>query len=244
MEKISSCLKRKKSKTAEKEQTTNKLNNIDDFEEELQDLAHDTIKVVRSFYTEWRQFALKQSVFDVAVGLIIANAVTALTKSLVSDIILPLIVAIWRGGSLSNNFVILVNGKSNNSTYTTLAAATADGAVTWNYGSFIDTAINFVFTTLAVFVLYKALTYVRKAAEKQLEKEKALKEAAEKDQAEKDGVVQNDKDAAEKGVAGSTTEKTGAATSTTTEKTGTGTATAEKAGTATTSSSAQGQTKS
>eukprot|EP00298_Acanthocystis_sp_HF-20_P003776 c1411_g1_i1.p1 GENE.c1411_g1_i1~~c1411_g1_i1.p1 ORF type:complete len:198 (+),score=63.90 c1411_g1_i1:33-626(+) len=136
--------------------------------EELVDLGLDTTKVVKSFYTEWRQFVLKKSVFDVAAGLIIASAVTSLTNSLVNDILLPLLVAIWKGASLQNYFIVIAQGHSKNVTYSTLAAATSDGAVTWNYGKFCDTLITFIFYSFAIFILFRVIKHLKLVSEKKL----------------------------------------------------------------------------
>eukprot|EP00937_MAST-01D_sp_MAST-1D-sp2_P007725 g7725.t1 len=120
---------------------------------------------ITDFYSEWREFALRKNAFDVATGLMIGTALTAIAKSLVNDILTPLIIASWAGASLSNLFVVLVAGKSGSKDYETPAQAEDDGAVTFNYGRFFETCIDFVFVSLCIFVLYKGLLSVKKTVE-------------------------------------------------------------------------------
>ena len=102
---------------------------------------------------EFREFALKGNVLDLAVGIIIGAAFTAIVSSLVDDILMPPIGLATGGVDFSQLFVVL----KGDGTYNTIAQATADGAVTWNIGMFINAVIKFVIVAFAVFLLVKAI---------------------------------------------------------------------------------------
>ena len=116
------------------------------------------------FYGEWREFALRKNTFDVATGIMIGSALTKIANSLVQDVITPLIVAIWSGAALGESFVVLRAGKGGQMSFETVADAKKSGAVTFNYGRFIEALIDFLFVSLAVFVLFKTLTRVKASA--------------------------------------------------------------------------------
>jgi len=127
---------------------------------ELQPL---TAAVPTRFYTEWKQFALRKNIFDVTLGIMIGTALTDITKSLSADILNPLIISSWSGANIEEMFAVLVEGKRKcKSCYKTIEEAQLDGAVTLNYGRFIDTLTSFLFTTMFLFAIYKALISLQK----------------------------------------------------------------------------------
>jgi large conductance mechanosensitive channel len=102
-------------------------------------------------------------VLDLAIGIIIGAAFTAIVSSLVDDIIMPPIGLITGGVDFSQLFVVL-DGQG---PYNTIEQAKADGAVTWNIGLFINAVIKFLIVAFAVFLLVKAINrMVRKQEQK------------------------------------------------------------------------------
>jgi large conductance mechanosensitive channel len=106
---------------------------------------------------EFREFALRGNVVDLAVGVIIGGAFGGIVNSLVNDIIMPPVGLLIGGVDFSNLFVVLKEGTKTAGPYASVAAAKAAGAVTFNYGVFINTVINFTIIAAAVFALVSAL---------------------------------------------------------------------------------------
>ena len=102
---------------------------------------------------EFKEFALKGNVVDLAVGIIIGAAFTAIVSSLVDDIIMPPIGLALGGIDFSQIFVVL----KGDGHYNTVAQAKEAGAVTWNVGLFINAVIKFLIVAFAVFLLVRAL---------------------------------------------------------------------------------------
>jgi large conductance mechanosensitive channel len=109
------------------------------------------------FVSEFRDFAMKGNVLDMAVGIIIGAAFGSIVNSLVKDVIMPPIGMIMGGINFADMFVAL-DGK----TYATLAAAQAAAAPTINYGLFINAVINFIIVALAIFLLIRQVNAARK----------------------------------------------------------------------------------
>lgn len=105
---------------------------------------------------EFREFAIKGNAIDLAVGVIIGAAFTAIVNSLVKDVIMPPIGALIGGADFSNMFWVIKGGS-----YDTLAAANEAGAATLNYGLFINAVINFVLVALVVFLMVKVINKLR-----------------------------------------------------------------------------------
>lgn len=101
---------------------------------------------------EFKEFAMRGNVVDMAVGIIIGAAFGTIVKSLVDDVIMPPIGLLLGGVDFTDFFITLSGG-----TYATLAAAKEAGAVTLNYGAFINTVISFVIVAFAVFLLIKQI---------------------------------------------------------------------------------------
>lgn len=108
---------------------------------------------------EFRDFAVRGNVVDLAVGIIIGAAFTSIVNSLVKDIIMPPIGYIMGGIDFSNFFITLSGGD-----YETLKAAQDSGAVTINYGLFVNAVINFLIVAFAIFLLVKQINRFKKEA--------------------------------------------------------------------------------
>ena len=111
---------------------------------------------------EFREFAMRGNVVDLAVGLILGAAFGAIVTSFVNDVIMPPIGMLLGGVDFANLFVLLKAGAKAAPPYESVAAAKAAGAVTLNVGAFINTIINFVFVALSMFVLVKGMNSARR----------------------------------------------------------------------------------
>jgi len=107
---------------------------------------------------EFKEFAMRGNVVDMAVGIIIGAAFGTIVKSLVNDIIMPPIGLLLGNVDFSNLFVVLKGVGS----YATLAEAQAAGAVTLNYGVFVNTIINFVIVAFAIFMVVKNMNRLKR----------------------------------------------------------------------------------
>lgn len=113
---------------------------------------------------EFKEFAMRGNVVDMAVGIIIGAAFGSIVKSLVDDIIMPPIGLILGNVDFKDLFIILKEGKVPGP-YSTLAQAKSAAAVTLNYGAFINVIVSFIIVAFAVFLLVKLLNNFKKAAE-------------------------------------------------------------------------------
>ena len=111
-----------------------------------------------SFATEFREFALKGNVMDLAVGVIIGAAFGKIVDSLVGDLIMPVVGKIF-GGLDFNNYFVPLSGQ----TATTLVEAKKAGAVL-AYGSFITIAINFIILAFIIFLMVKQMNRMKRQA--------------------------------------------------------------------------------
>ena len=112
---------------------------------------------------EFKEFALKGNVLDMAVGIIIGAAFGAIIASLVADVLMPPIGLALGGVDFANMFVTLRDGAKAAGPYASLAEAKAAGAVTMNYGVFANAIVNFVIVAFSVFLLVKAINTARRA---------------------------------------------------------------------------------
>ena len=110
---------------------------------------------------EFKEFALKGNVLDLAIGIIIGAAFGAIVSSLVDDIIMPPIGLVLGGVDFSQLFVVL----KGDGAYNTIAQAKEAGAVTWNLGLFINAIIKFLIVAFAVFLLVKAINKLTRKQE-------------------------------------------------------------------------------
>ncbi len=111
---------------------------------------------------EFKEFAVKGNVIDMAVGIIIGAAFGTIVKSLVADVIMPPIGLLMGGIDFTNVFLTLKGD-----TYDSLAAAKEAGAVTMNIGVFLNTVITFLIVAYCVFLLVKAMNRVKKEMEEE-----------------------------------------------------------------------------
>ncbi|MBI4205967.1 MAG: large conductance mechanosensitive channel protein MscL [Betaproteobacteria bacterium] len=113
---------------------------------------------------EFKEFAMRGNVVDMAVGIIIGAAFGKIVESLVKDVIMPPIGVLLGKVDFSNLFFVLREGKGAGP-YLTVEAAQKAGAVTFNYGMFINTVISFVIVAFAVFLLIRAINRLRRKEE-------------------------------------------------------------------------------
>lgn len=114
---------------------------------------------------EFRDFAVKGNVIDLAVGLIIGAEFSKIVNSLVNDVIMPPIGMLIGNVDFKNLFVVLRDGATAPPPYATLETAQKAGAVTLNVGSFVTAVISFTILAFAVFMVVKAANRMRKTAE-------------------------------------------------------------------------------
>jgi len=115
-------------------------------------------------WKEFKEFAVKGNVVDMAVGIIIGTAFGTITKSLVADVIMPPIGMLIGNVDFTNLFLVLKQGNPVGP-YLTLAEATKAGAVTINAGVFINTLISFFIVALAMFFLVKVINRLKRQEE-------------------------------------------------------------------------------
>ncbi len=114
---------------------------------------------------EFKEFALKGNVIDMAIGIIIGAAFGTIVTSIVSDIIMPPIGLALGNVDFANLFILLKEGAKAAGPYASLASAKAAGAVTINYGAFINTLISFIIVAFVVFMLVRSINRLRREKE-------------------------------------------------------------------------------
>ena len=125
----------------------------------------------KRYSEEFKTFAIKGNVIDMAVGIIIGAAFGKIVNSMVTDIIMPPMGWVMGKVDFTNLYITLPNSQGQIVEYPSLEAAQAAGAVTINYGLFINTLISFIFVAFAVFLLIKFINKLRAATEKKAEAE-------------------------------------------------------------------------
>jgi large conductance mechanosensitive channel len=118
---------------------------------------------------EFQKFIMRGNVLDLAVGIIIGAAFTSIVNSLVNDIIMPPIGFALGGVDFSDFFVLLKPGTEVPPPYATLADAQAAGAVTINYGLFINQVISFLIVAFVVFLLVRGFNRLTQPINKRFE---------------------------------------------------------------------------
>ena len=116
-----------------------------------------------SFFSEFREFAVKGNVVDLAVGVIIGAAFGKIVDSLVKDLVMPVIGRIFGGLDFSNYFVVLAPPPPNYSGPMTYEALTKAGVPLFAYGNFITVLINFLILAFIIFVMVKQINRLRSA---------------------------------------------------------------------------------
>jgi len=113
---------------------------------------------------EFREFALRGNVVDMAVGIIIGAAFGKIVDSLVKDVIMPPVGLLLGKVDFSNLFIVLRQGTAPGP-YLTVDAAQKAGAVTFNYGVFLNNVVGFIIVAFAVFILIRAINRLRRKEE-------------------------------------------------------------------------------
>jgi large conductance mechanosensitive channel len=113
---------------------------------------------------EFKEFAIRGNVIDMAVGIIIGGAFGTIVKSIVDDVIMPPIGLLLGNVDFSNLFLVLRDGATPGP-YASVAAAKAAGAVSLNYGIFINTVISFLIVAFSVFLLIRAINQLKREQE-------------------------------------------------------------------------------
>ena len=115
-------------------------------------------------FKEFKEFAMRGNVVDMAVGIVIGAAFGTIVKSFVTDILMPPIGLLLGNVDFANLFVVLKEG-AQAGPFATIADAQAAGAVTLNYGMFINTIISFLIVAFAVFLVIKSLNRLKRQEE-------------------------------------------------------------------------------
>ena len=111
-------------------------------------------------FKEFKEFAIKGSVIDMAVGIVVGAAFGTIVASFVADVIMPPIGLLLGKVDFANLFVVLKSGTIAGP-YPTIAAAKQAGAVTLNYGAFINTIISFLIIAFAVFLVIRSINRMK-----------------------------------------------------------------------------------
>lgn len=113
---------------------------------------------------EFKAFAMRGNVMDMAVGIIIGAAFGSIVGTLVSDVIMPPVGLLLGNVDFSNLFLVLKEGTIPGP-YATVAAAKGAGAVTLNYGLFVNTVVNFLIVAFAIFFLIRGMNALKRKEE-------------------------------------------------------------------------------
>ena len=117
-----------------------------------------------SMMSEFREFAVKGSVIDLAVGVIIGAAFGKIVDSLVKDLIMPVVSRIFGGLDFSNWFVMLASPPAGYAGPTTYEALTKAGVPLFAYGNFITIALNFIILAFIIFMMVRQINRMKRAA--------------------------------------------------------------------------------
>lgn len=116
---------------------------------------------MKGFFKEFKEFAMRGNVIDLAVGVIIGGAFQKIINSLVNDIIMPLIGLALKGTDFASKFIALDGGE-----YATIEEATAAGAAILTYGNFIAVILDFIIVAFVIFCMIKIINKIRTKATK------------------------------------------------------------------------------
>jgi large conductance mechanosensitive channel len=114
---------------------------------------------------EFKEFAMKGNVLDMAIGIIIGAAFGTIVKSLVSDVIMPPIGLLLGNVDFSSLYILLQSGAKVAGPYASLADAQSAGAVTLNYGIFINSIVSFLIIAFSVFLIIKSVNQLKRKEE-------------------------------------------------------------------------------
>ncbi|MGF1656956.1 MAG: large conductance mechanosensitive channel protein MscL [Verrucomicrobiales bacterium] len=131
-----------------------------------------------SLFKDFKEFAVKGNMIDMAVGIMIGGAFATVVGSLVNDVLMPPLGVLAGGMDFGNLFVVLQDGAETSGPYASLAAAQEAGAVTLNYGSFVNSIISFLIIAWAIFMVVKVMTKIRRRVEHEEERPEVVAEPA------------------------------------------------------------------
>jgi large conductance mechanosensitive channel len=134
---------------------------------------------VFTWLKDFKKFALRGNLIDMAIGFTVGAAFSTIAKSLTSDIIMPLVGWVIGNRDFSNLFFVLSPGKDGNTEFATLQEATAVGATTINYGVFINNLIAFLIVALVMFWIIRVVSRLDAAMEEQFGGDKPAPEEPE-----------------------------------------------------------------
>lgn len=117
---------------------------------------------MKGFFKEFKEFAMRGNVIDLAVGVIIGGAFQKIVTSVVNDLVMPLIGLITKGSDFASKFVALDGGE-----YATIEEATEAGAAILTYGNFIAVTIDFIIMAFVIFLLVKGLNKLTSMGKKE-----------------------------------------------------------------------------
>ena len=111
-------------------------------------------------FKEFKEFAMQGNMLDLAVGLVLGSGFSGVVDSLVNDIIMPPIGLLLGNADFSQLYMILKAGVPGGP-YASLSAAQAAGAVTFNYGMFVNTLVNFIIVAFGLFMIVRSFNRMR-----------------------------------------------------------------------------------
>jgi large conductance mechanosensitive channel len=117
---------------------------------------------VNGMLKEFKEFAMRGNVLDMAVGIIIGGAFGTIISSMVSDVLMPPVGLALGNVDFTNLFIVLKDGTKAAAPYAALADAKAAGAVTINYGLFINSVVSFVIVAFCVFMLIRSMNKLKR----------------------------------------------------------------------------------
>ncbi len=116
-------------------------------------------------FKDFKEFVMRGNVVDMAIGIVIGAAFGTIVKSFVDDVLMPPIGMLLGRVDFANLFIVLKEGAKAAGPYASLAAAKAAGAVTLNWGIFINTIISFIIIAFAVFLVIKGINRMKREKE-------------------------------------------------------------------------------
>jgi large conductance mechanosensitive channel len=116
-------------------------------------------------FKEFKEFAMRGNVLDMAVGIIIGGAFGTIVKSMVDDVLMPPIGLALGNVDFANLFLVLKEGAVGAAPYASLIDAKAAGAVTINYGLFVNAVVSFLIVAFSVFLLVRGMNRLKRAEE-------------------------------------------------------------------------------
>lgn len=118
-----------------------------------------------SWLDDFKSFVLRGSLVDLAIGFTVGAAFSTVAKSLVNDVLMPPIGLLLGGTDFSNLFIVLKRGTEDEGPYQTVAEAAEAGAVTLNYGQFVNAVLALLIVAVAMFVLIRMIARVERSLE-------------------------------------------------------------------------------